>query len=99
MLTLVYFSVLMLAYFPQVGLCDLHAVCVSPSIKLLNARTNLYETLYVYHGTRAHLMTMTDLQIDMSSFPIRIPPSFVTVITYPLVHRSELQRFVHSEYS
>jgi hypothetical protein len=38
-----------LDYFPKVGLCDLHPVCVSmyPSYQLLNAQTNLYETWYV----------------------------------------------------
>jgi hypothetical protein len=37
----------------KVGLCDLHAVCVSmyPPYQLLNALTNLYETWYAYHGT------------------------------------------------
>jgi hypothetical protein len=41
-----------LAYFPKVGLRYRHAVCVSvnPHYYLLNARTNLYETWYVYHG-------------------------------------------------
>jgi hypothetical protein len=47
-----------LAYFPyfekmKVGLCDLHAVCVSPSPKLWNGWTGLHETWY--HGTWAHL--------------------------------------------
>jgi hypothetical protein len=48
---------LFLAYFPKVGLCDLHPVCVSvyPHYQLLNAWTNLYETWYVYHANWAHL--------------------------------------------
>jgi hypothetical protein len=52
-----YFLHLYLAYFPKVGLCDLHPVCVSvyPTYhRLLNASTNLYETWYAYHGTCAH---------------------------------------------
>jgi hypothetical protein len=47
-----------LAYFPyfekmRVGLCDLRAVCVS--YQLLIGWTNLHETWYVHHATKAHL--------------------------------------------
>jgi hypothetical protein len=40
----------------ELGLCDLHAVsvCVLES-PLSNAKTNFYETWYVYHGTLSHL--------------------------------------------
>jgi hypothetical protein len=43
----------LLAYFPKVGLCDLHAVCVcvgvcvSPFNQLLSALNSIYETWYV----------------------------------------------------
>jgi hypothetical protein len=37
-------------YFPKAGLCDHHAVCVSP-YQLLNASAKLYGTCYVYHGS------------------------------------------------
>jgi hypothetical protein len=37
-----------LAYFPEEGLCYLHSVCLSPW-------TKLYETWCAYHATSAHL--------------------------------------------
>jgi hypothetical protein len=41
-----------LAYFPKVGLCNLHPVCVhvNPPYQFLSAWTNIYETCYVYNG-------------------------------------------------
>jgi hypothetical protein len=53
-----------LAHFPKVILCDLHAICVylwipPPPNLLLNTWTNVYETWYRYHGTWAYLNSVS----------------------------------------
>jgi hypothetical protein len=57
--TVIFLILFFLAHFPyfekkkKVGLCYLHAVCVSVDApyQILNAGTNLYETWYIHHGT------------------------------------------------
>jgi hypothetical protein len=70
------------------GLCDLHALSVSvyPSLlsQLLNARTNLYETWYVYHGTWARLSGVL-----RKSFP-----SVCAYVYPPIVARQRLGKDV-----
>jgi hypothetical protein len=70
---------LFLVSLPKACLCNHHALCVSLHYpyRLLNVWTNLYETMYVYHGTRAHLSSVIDKSLPSVCVYMCIPLSLL----------------------